>query len=509
VRSALALFRLRPVRIVLNVVLTGMIAALLAATIFWTHYNVMWIAFLGGILFAAALAMMTQISRAQWLAARRTAQLDRLRNQLNQETARNRTSAEAARIADIRLRLLSDAVPSLIFYVDRDERCRFHNQAAERKTGRSSAQIDGHVLREVLGSACYSAVAPHIPDTLAGKIAQYEFAWTGTAVPETFTARHVPYPPDGSPCRGFYLLLSSVASRAAVEARPSRRQTEESPDSGVEGFAVAGEGGETLYLRSITDELMGWDDPRSKLEHALKGNQFLLFAQKILPIKTGAPDPDCYEVLLRLREEEDNLLPPGGFIPIAERFGMLEELDRWVVRSVLSWCADRQTAAPRRRIPLCCVNLFDATVTNVEFARFVLAELARTRVDGRSLCFEISEQDILNHHATVQRFANALRPAGCRFTVDGFGSVKVSFTHLKGLPLDFIKIDGIIIQNILRQPTDLAKARAINTVCSKIGLRTIAEFVETTETLAKLREIGVDYVQGFGVARPQPISKIP
>jgi EAL domain-containing protein (putative c-di-GMP-specific phosphodiesterase class I) len=108
----------------------------------------------------------------------------------------------------------------------------------------------------------------------------------------------------------------------------------------------------------------------------------------------------------------------------------------------------------------------------------------------------------------VQRFINALKPMGCRFTADAFGSVKTSFTHLKGLALDFIKIDGVIIQNLLRDPAALAKARAICTVCGKVGLATIAEFVESDETLAKLREIGIDYAQGFGIARPEPLDRM-
>jgi EAL domain-containing protein (putative c-di-GMP-specific phosphodiesterase class I) len=261
-------------------------------------------------------------------------------------------------------------------------------------------------------------------------------------------------------------------------------------------------------MRSIADQLMGWDEPRAKLEYALKANQFLLLAQRILPLKRELPDPLCYEILLRLREEEDNLLPPGGFIPIAERYGMMEEIDRWVVRNLIAWCVERKRADSAWRVPLFCVNLSEAAVCSPDFARFVSQELRQHDFNARALCFEIGEPEIISQHAHVQRFVNALKPLGCRFTVDAFGSVKVSFSHLKGLAVDFLKIDGVIIQNILRDPATLAKMRAINTVCGKVGLRTIAEFVETDETLEKLREVGVDYVQGFGIARPEPIDKL-
>jgi EAL domain-containing protein (putative c-di-GMP-specific phosphodiesterase class I) len=157
---------------------------------------------------------------------------------------------------------------------------------------------------------------------------------------------------------------------------------------------------------------------------------------------------------------------------------------------------------------LFCVNLSEAAVCSLDFTRFVSYELRQHDFNARSLCFEIGEPEIIGQHAHVQRFINALKPLGCRFTVDAFGSVKVSFSHLKGLDVDFLKIDGVIIQNILRDPAALAKTRAINTVCGKVRLRTIAEFVETDQTLDKLREVGVDYVQGFGVARPESIDRI-
>jgi EAL domain-containing protein (putative c-di-GMP-specific phosphodiesterase class I)/PAS domain-containing protein len=498
---------LRPrwVSATLTIVFTGVLGAGLTATIYWTLYDPKWIAFLGGVLMAAVVAMATQASKAQWLATRRTKQLDRIRAQLGQETARSRNATEAARIAESRMRVLADALPSMILFVDRDERCRYHNRAVEHRTGLTAEQISGRPLHEVLGNA-YPFIAPHIGETLEGKPVAYEFAWKGTALPETYAAHHVPYPPEESPPRGFYLLLTVTARQPPARTASSLQPTDPPTDAG--GVVIAGEGGQTIYMRSIADQLMGWDEPRAKLEYALKGNQFLLFAQKILPLKRELPDALCYEILLRLREEEDNLLLPGGFIPIAERYGMMEEIDRWVVRNLIEWCVERKRRDSAWRVPLFCVNLSEAAVCSPDFARFVNYELRQHDFSARSLCFEIGEPEIIGQHAHVQRFINALKPLGCRFTVDAFGSVKVSFSHLKGLAVDFLKIDGVIIQNILRDPAALAKTRAINTVCGKVRLRAIAEFVETDETLEKLREVGVDYVQGFGIARPEPVDKL-
>ncbi|HXF67536.1 MAG TPA: EAL domain-containing protein [Burkholderiales bacterium] len=486
----------RPVQIALACLAAGLIGAMLIATIYWTEFDARWVMFLGGVLFAAVVALASTTAQAQWIIARRTVQLNRLREQLNREIARSRSALEAMRISEARLRLVSDALPSLILFVDRDERCHYPNSAMEKKTGLSAEQITGQRLRDVVGPAVYAAIVPHIAPALAGKSVDYELVWDSPGETDpTFTARHVPYAPGNGTPQGFYLLLTRIAPAAAASAAAAARE------------AAAPEAeGEALYLRSIADELLGWDDPRTKLERALRENQFLLYAQKILPLRTGLPEPLVFEILLRLQEEEENLLPPGGFLPVAERYGMMEALDRWVVRNLMLWCVTRQKADPAWRLPLYCVNLSEASLRSAEFARFVEEELKRTGYPARALAFEIGEPDAVNHHAETRRLIQTLKPSGCRFTLDAFGSTRVSFSHLKGLAIDFIKIDGVIVQNMLRDPSELAKVRAINTVCRKTGLHTIAEFVETRETLDRLRETGTDYVQGFGVARPGPIA---
>ena len=270
-----------------------------------------------------------------------------------------------------------------------------------------------------------------------------------------------------------------------------------------------GEGGnQALYLRLMTEQLTGWNDPRAMLERALKENQFLLLAQKIVPLHAGNPDPACYEVLLRLKQEEDNLLPPGGFFDVAESLGMMAKIDRWVVRAVLGWCAARQKAEPGKPLPMMCVNVSGPALRSTSFLGAVREELQRAGIAARVLCFEINERDVIEHPAAARAFVAALKPLGCRFTLDAFGSVRISFSHLNELPVDFLKIDGVIVEGMLQGPLGPATVRAIHMVCKEVGIRTIAEFVETKKTLDKLREIGVDYVQGFGVSRPAPVSKI-
>lgn len=266
------------------------------------------------------------------------------------------------------------------------------------------------------------------------------------------------------------------------------------------------DGGQALYLRLVTERLMGWNDPRAMLERAVAQDHFLLLAQKILPLKTALPEPQCYEVLLRLKQEEENLLPPGGFLDLAESLGMMEDIDRWVVHALLSWGASRLNTLPAARLPMMCVNISAAALGSPAFIGFVRSELDRTNYPPRALCFEIEESDIIERRESVERFVSGLTP-GCRIMVDNFGGARVSFAHLTGLPVDFLKIDGAIVQNVHREPTELIKAWAINLACQKVGMRAVAKFVETRETLDMLREIEIDYVQGFGIARPVMIAE--
>lgn len=155
-----------------------------------------------------------------------------------------------------------------------------------------------------------------------------------------------------------------------------------------------------------------------------------------------------------------------------------------------------------------CVNLSASAVANPEFARFVVNELRRTGFPPSQLCFEIGEVETITHHESVDHFIKAVKPIKSRFTVDAFGGIKLTFSYLSGLKFDFIKIDGVIIQNLFKSPANLRQLKMIGDVCQKLGMRSIAEFVEDDRTLAALKEAGIDYAQGFALDRPGPIERI-
>lgn len=449
----------------------------------------------------AALAGVLGLSAAAlWWSQRRFArvarELRRARHRLAQEAEREHHATEAFRLSEARARALAEAVPAPVFYVDRDGRCRMHNRAAARLSLVPEARLDGAPLREALGEEAHAALAPHLERSLAGASLQHPLDGT-----PPWTVAHAPFPPGGGRPAGVHLvLLPRVAGAAAAEPpAPS------AAGHGSVELRVAREGGEALYLRAIAAELTGWDDPQAKLADALEHDRFLLMQQRILPLGKGAADASCCEILLRLQEEEDHLLPPGGFLPLAESYGMMEQVDRWVVRTLVTRCRERALRERGWRAPLYWVNLSGAAMRSAEFARSVQRQVQDGGFDGRRLCFELAEPDVVRYPAEAERLIGALRPLGCRFAMDAFGSVRPAFAEVHRLRFDFVKIDGVIVQNMLRDRAELARVRAIQDACRRIGVRTCAELVEDEATLVALRGIGIDYAQGFGIARPEPL----
>lgn len=292
---------------------------------------------------------------------------------------------------------------------------------------------------------------------------------------------------------------TTMAAPAATQ-RPAAGQA----PSGESNLVATDESGTAVYLSSLTEELTGWGNPRERILQAIQNDGFSLYGQDIVALRAQEHYGDMRELLIRMSDEEQNLVPPGTFLPIAERYGMMPDIDRLVVRKAIA--ARAKTAASAKATPVLCINLARASIEDPTFPEFVARALQQSGVAGQALCFEIAETDVTVCLADATRFAKELKPLGCRFTLDGFGRSGVGFDHVKLLPLDFLKIDGRIILQILRVPEALAKVRAIQRVCTAVGIRTIAEMVENDETLERLRAVEVDFVQGFGVARPRPFG---
>jgi EAL domain-containing protein (putative c-di-GMP-specific phosphodiesterase class I) len=262
--------------------------------------------------------------------------------------------------------------------------------------------------------------------------------------------------------------------------------------------------GETSqFLETMDGQLAGWEHPAARLREALDYDHFRLFAQQVValqPENAAQGGIAMAEVLVRLREEEARMLPPGDFLPAFEHYRMMAELDRWVLRYAL-----RHLEQGAGKLS---VNVSAQTIEEPGFAPFVAIQLRLASLDPGSLVIEIDESDVIDRRAAAERFAAEMKGIGCRLLIDGFARRSVSFEPLKALRVDYVKVDGTIVRNILRSPSAAAKLRAIVRVGEVTRVGVIAECVEDEAILANLKLLNVGYAQGFGVHKPAPLEEL-
>jgi len=236
-----------------------------------------------------------------------------------------------------------------------------------------------------------------------------------------------------------------------------------------------------------------------ELRLVIEENRFALLCQPIRSLKTGGAYPIA-EVLIRLREEEQALVPPGDFLPIFEQYKMMPVLDRWVVRNTIQQIADGS------RIPAFSVNLAGQTLADADFPRFVAAALRSMAVQPASLLFEIDETDIRDRPDDCIRFAAHIRTIGCGVMLDSFGSTAASFGPLKVIRPDYIKVDGSVIREVLTVQTSENKLKAIVRIADALAIGVIGACIEEQDVLSRIKALGVGFAQGFGILRPHPIE---
>jgi len=241
----------------------------------------------------------------------------------------------------------------------------------------------------------------------------------------------------------------------------------------------------------------------SRIDDALHGGHFQLWRQPILSL--AGENSDCihhYELLLRMVDKDGSILLPGSFLPAAERYDRMRDIDRWVVNKALEYIGQFGESGEQFH----AINLSGASMGDASLREFVSNRMAVHGVAARSVCFEITETVAIANFKAAVEFMENLRQIGCRFALDDFGSGLSSFAYLKSLPVDFIKIDGKFIRNLRHDPMDRAIVEAIHRVAHVADLRTVAEFVEDAELIEILRAIGVDFAQGYGVGKPEPVA---
>jgi len=208
-------------------------------------------------------------------------------------------------------------------------------------------------------------------------------------------------------------------------------------------------------------------------------------------------------LLVRLRDNDGELVLPGEFLPAAERYNVIGAIDRWVLDSAVKRL--RQYIAAGLEVPLLSINLSGSSIGERNFLDFVLALVEDPAIGGH-LCFEITESAIITGLSQISYFVQEVRKRGCRIALDDFGTGLSSFHYLKKLQVDFLKIDGQFVGSLTNHPVDRSMVEAISKVAGALGIATIAERVESAEALERLTQLGVDFAQGYQLARPEPLA---
>ena len=352
-------------------------------------------------------------------------------------------------------------------------------------------QLDPHDLLARLGGDEFGVLlshtdlarAEHVAEALRQSVLKLNFTWGGQSFSISASIGLV-YLDQHPVTLAEVLRAADVACYMAKEKGRNRVQRYRPQDSEV----------------SLRYDEMEWVH---RLHRALEEQRLCLYAQTIQPLAENS-DGEHYEVLLRLRDEQGDLVPPIAFLPAAERYNLMPQIDRWVVTAALRALEARHLGPDKPRLGLCTINLSGASINDEQFLDFLRDTLRNSPVPTTSLCFEITETSAIASLASAARVVSELRALGCHFALDDFGTGMSSFAYLKHLPVDYLKIDGSFVKDMVRDPVDRAMVEMIQRISAMMGKHTIAEYVEDLDTLNMLRACGVHYAQGYGIARPQP-----
>lgn len=243
----------------------------------------------------------------------------------------------------------------------------------------------------------------------------------------------------------------------------------------------------------------------SRLQEALDENRFELWQQRILNLgRDATKTADHFEILLRLIDKDGRRVAPGEFFPAAERYGLMPAIDRWVIKHLLlnEQSSDLKKKIASMQATHCAINLSGASLNDDKFLAFLEDALRQSGL-ANVLCFEITETVAVTSFAQIREIMQLFKRFGCRFALDDFGSGMSSFSYLKNLPVDYLKIDGSLVRNIVTDAADFAMVEAFSRVGKALGIKTVGEFVETEDTLQGLRDIGIDFAQGYAIHKPE------
>ena len=352
------------------------------------------------------------------------------------------------------------------------------------REGDTLARLGGDEFGVLLEN-CAPDNAVRIADELRQTVSDFHFAWETRSFGIGVSVGLVNVED------GLYTLadVMSAADTACYMAK----------EKGRNRVQVYHRGDSELSIRQGEMEWIG------RLQKALAEDRFVLYAQDIIEVRPERRQGSHCEILIRMLDEHGDLVPPMAFIPAAERYNLMPSIDRWVIRTAFATIS-RLRGEAGNDLGICAINLSGASIGDERFLEFVREQFSLFGVSAQTICFEITETAAIANLEKATHFIRELKTLGCLFSLDDFGAGMSSFAYLKHLPVDFLKIDGGFVKDMAEDPIDHAMVVAINSIGHVMGKQTIAEFVDSELVIAMLREIGVDFAQGFGVAKPKPFG---
>lgn len=338
----------------------------------------------------------------------------------------------------------------------------------------------------VLLENCPLEAANRVAETLRQAVARYAFSWDDKNFALGVSIGLVAFV-SGTTTLSEVLMAADSACYVAKDKGRNRIHVYESQD---------------VELKRRNGE-MGWV---SRIQLALQEQRFCLYAQPIVEVSQVKDAFVHFELLIRMRDEHGELVPPMAFIPAAERYNLMPQIDRWVIQHAFTFLHHAYRGG--QDTLRFAINLSGASLNDESLFGFIMEQFEQFDIPRTAVCFEVTETSAISNLTQASRLITELRQAGCQFSLDDFGSGMSSFAYLKHLPVDFLKIDGGFVKDMAEDPIDHAMVEAINNIGHVMGIKTIAEFVENDRILECLHLLGVNYAQGYGISKPFPLEQL-
>lgn len=497
----------RPIASALAVIVTT--AALIFA-IYFTDRDKLWVPFLSGILIASTLAAATRILHTERIAMRRAEELMDIKIKLDRQKQLYKIAEEAVAASKSKLILIDEVLPIMIALIDNSGLCKYYNRRFMDWLHLQPQQIHGRHIREILGTTIYRELASHIRKSLDGHHVLYERMQKMVDGKHRLLIEHLPQFGDNGKVNGFYIVINDITLPYNVETI-DELETKEA----VNPVKIPDTSNFTHDIRTNSGAFVADPFGEHEIVHSkrvlntIENGEYCLFRQLITPLSVVSTETEYYEILIRLKETDKVILMPQEFLPIAQMNGHMLSLDRWVVTQIIEWNSNLNKSDRKRKNSLFFINLSEDSIGDLGFPEFLETSLQDHNISGAALCFEIPAVELVLRNSEIAEFIDKVKKYGCCIAISGFGQDRILFDLMQGIKVDFVKIDGSIIRNILHETADLTTVTAISKEAKKFSVQTIAESVENEELINKLQKAGIDFVQGYGISRPDLLTKDP